>query len=131
MADLSGITGSVTYAEPCFICSQPGDTKPRKFAPILPGNPAHFGEPEPILHPAHADCYQRWYKDIYRELAELDRSLNECAYFERTPGTKFDGFYVKDGVRLPCKSWYRGDEMEHLYPELKGTAWWRARWEAA
>lgn len=112
----------------CFACGQVGVLESRKIVPILPGWPAKFGEPRHQYGPFHGPCYQAWYRKVYRGLAEIDRSLNECRFFVRTKGTEFDGVYERDGIRLACKSWWRGDEMERAYPQLRGSAWWEPRW---
>lgn len=112
----------------CWICNREGDAlTDRRTSPILPGWPKGWGEPEPIQRPAHADCYRAWYRDVYDGLAELDRSMNECASFDRTPGTGHDGFLCWGGRRLACKSWWRGDETEAAYPHLRGRPWWTPR----
>ena len=110
----------------CFICKK-GDEKLkyRRFTPILPGWPKDWGEPEEVLRLCHGSCYQDWYNDIYWEYAELDRSLNECAGFVRSGA--YDGVLEFEDGKYPCKSWYRGEEMENIYPELRNKDWWKPR----
>jgi hypothetical protein len=108
----------------CVACWKGGELIQRPMSPILPGWPKGWGQPPPQLGWFHKECYQPWYKEIYYELSVLDRSLNECAFFVRSEEDPYSGMYVRGGLELPCKSWWRGEEMEHHYPFLKTTPWW-------
>jgi hypothetical protein len=118
--------------EKCLACGGEGKTKAYVASPILPG--WHGPMPVRVLKPFHPECYKSWYRENYRGLAELDQSLNECRYFERSPDDSASGHYVRDGLRLPCKQWWRGAEFMQAHREAIVAAglesdWWKPRWD--
>lgn len=92
----------------CHVCSKEiTDKKYFQNKPIMPGVPQNCGinlYEEPI-GPFHKECYNIWYKELYKELSELDKPLNDCVQFERDTNTQYGFYRNKNGQLFPIKLW--------------------------
>lgn len=66
--------------------------------------------------------FATWNKDITKDLAELDESMNYCEYFVRESGNK--GYYVREGKTFPVDGSWVGIQDFDSCPQTQDFVIW-------